>query len=257
MELEALVAAEPLEEGWWALLMRVQHRRGQQADALRTFQRARRVLAEELGLTPGPELQRLERAVLDGAGRRAAIRATPPIRVSRLPARLSSFVGRESDLAALADAVKSHRLVTLVGPGGTGKTTTALELVRRVAPAGGAIFVALAPLDDRDSIARALARAIGLPESEQTGFANESPGADRLDRVLAALATSSTTLVVDNCEHVIDAAADVVHRLLVDCPAVRVVATSRSSLGVPGENVYPLATTAQRRRARAVRRPRS
>ena len=89
------------------------------------------------------------------------------------------------------------------------------------------------------SPARSL-RAIGLPESEQTGFANESPGADRLDRVLAALATSSTTLVVDNCEHVIESAADVVHRLLVDCPAVRVVATSRASLGVPGENVYPL-----------------
>jgi predicted ATPase/DNA-binding SARP family transcriptional activator len=238
-ELEALVAAEPLEEGWWALLMRVQHGRGQQAEALRTFQRARRVLAEELGLSPGPELQQLERAVLQGEGATEA--ALPPtIRISRLPARLSSFVGRESDLAALADAVKSHRLVTLVGPGGTGKTTTALELVRRVAPAGGAIFVALAPLDDRDSIARALARAIGLPESEQTGFANESPGADRLDRVLAALATSLTTLVIDNCEHVIDAAADVVHRLLVDCPAVRVVATSRASLGVPGENVYPL-----------------
>src|SRR5918995_458682 len=242
VELEALVAAEPLEEGWWALLMRVQHRRGRQAEALRTFQRARRVLAEELGLTPGPELQRLERAVLDGADEAQTRSPTEvaAVRISRLPARLSSFVGRESDLAALADALKSHRLVTLVGPGGTGKTTTALELLRRVAPTGGAIFVPLAPLDDRDSIARSLVRAIGLPESEQTGFANESPSADRLDRVLTALAASSATLVVDNCEHVIEAAADVVHRVLVDCPRVRVVATSRSSLGVPGENVYPL-----------------
>jgi DNA-binding SARP family transcriptional activator len=121
VELEALVAAEPLDEGWWALLMRVQHRRGQQADALRTFQRARRVLAEELGLTPGPELQELERAVLDGVDSRVVGHAEQAqTRVSRLPARLSSFVGRESDLAALADALKSHRLVTLVGPGGTG-----------------------------------------------------------------------------------------------------------------------------------------
>ncbi len=238
VELEALVAAEPLDEGWWALLMRVHYERGQQAEALRTFQRARRVLAEELGLTPGPELQRLERTVLEGDDQPAAQPPTPW--VSRLPARLSSFVGRESDLAALADAVKSHRLVTLVGPGGTGKTTTALELVRRADPAGGAIFVALAPLDDRDSIARALIRAIGLPESEQTGFANESAGPDRLDRVAGALAMSSATLVVDNCEHVVDTAAEVVHRLLVDCPTITVIATSRSSLAVPGEHVYPL-----------------
>jgi DNA-binding SARP family transcriptional activator len=196
-ELEALVAAEPLDEGWWALLMRVHHRRGQQAEALRTYQRARRILAEELGLTPGPELQGLERLVLEGADQPVAEPVT--IRLSRLPARLSSFVGRESDLAALADAIKAHRLVTLVGPGGTGKTTTALELVRRAAPSGGAIFIALAPLDDRDSIARALVRAIGIPESEQTGFANESPGPDRLDRVVGALTSSSATLVIDNC----------------------------------------------------------
>lgn len=238
VELESLVAAEPLDEGWWALLMRVHHGRGQQAEALRTFQRARRILAEELGLTPGPELQRLERVVLDGAGDVAVEPAT--VRVSRLPARLSSFVGREIDLAALADAVKSHRLVTLVGPGGTGKTTTALELVRRAAPTGGALFVPLAPLDDRDSIARALIRTIGLPESEQTGFANEPSGPDRLDRVVGALASSSATLVVDNCEHVVDTVAEVVHRLLVECPSITVIATSRSSLAVPGEHVYPL-----------------
>ena len=92
-ELESLVTAEPLEESWWALLMRVQYGRGQQAEALRTFQRARRVLAEELGLSPGSELQQLERAVLDGVSATPA--ETPAgTRMSRLPARLSSFVGR-------------------------------------------------------------------------------------------------------------------------------------------------------------------
>ena len=245
-ELESLVVTEPLDEGWWALLMRVHHRRGQQAEALRTFQRARRLLADELGLSPGPELQRLERAILDGEPPptdRDTVRDTVPLRRrsrgSGLPARLSSFVGREADLAALAEAIAGHRLVTLVGPGGTGKTTTALELARRSA-GDEAAFLQLAPLVDYDSIGRALTTAIGLPESEQTSFVNESACDDPLDRVVAALADATLTLVIDNCEHVIEPAAEIVHRLLVECPAVTVIATSRSTLAVPGELVYPL-----------------
>ena len=90
--------------------------------------------------------------------------------------------------------------------------------------------MALAPLLDRYSIARALARAIGLPESDQTTFVNDTAGEDPLDRVVAALATSKTTLLIDNCEHVIEPAAEIVHRVLVECPSVDVIATSRASL---------------------------
>ena len=234
-ELRELVAVEPLVESWWRLLMLAEYRIGRGADALRTYQRARTTMIDELGVDPSPELIELERRILEhDVEVVSTAHATRP-----LPAPLGSFVGREGDLAALESAIGSHRLVTLVGPGGVGKTTTSLELARHSAP-DEARWVALAPLADRDGIVRALARAVGLPESDQGIPGTMTPYHDPLERVVDALASQRALLVVDNCEHVIDEIAAIVHRVLVDCQGVRVVATSRELLGVPGEHVFAL-----------------
>jgi predicted ATPase/DNA-binding SARP family transcriptional activator len=246
-ELEALTTAEPVDERWWALMMTAHYRAGNQAAALDAYQRAREALAQQLGLEPGPELRRLERQVLDHAAELDAVttagaRAVPgpplpeaPRQRTQLPARLASFIGRGAELDELTGILAGHRLVTLLGPGGVGKTTTALELARA---APDAAFVELAPQADRDSIVRAFTRAVGLPDIEQVALGGAST--DPVERLIDALHDRSLVLVVDNCEHVVDDAAAVVHRLLAACEDVRMIATSRQALGVPGEYVYVL-----------------
>ncbi|HEY3484701.1 MAG TPA: BTAD domain-containing putative transcriptional regulator, partial [Ilumatobacteraceae bacterium] len=165
-ELEALVAEDPLNEHWWALLMTVRARQGRPGDALRAFAEARRVLAEELGVEPGPELRTLERQVLEhdpvlAPPVTATRSARPHLTVHSLPARLSSLVGRDDLLDRLATDLDRQRLVTVVGPGGAGKTSIALELARRVAPSSSA-FVELAPVDDPDSVATTVADVLGI-----------------------------------------------------------------------------------------------
>ena len=241
-ELRSLAIDEPLVEAWWELLMLAEYRSGRAADALRTYQRARTVLADELGIVPGPKLQALEARILDHDPSLGTVtgRAAPPIRPAPgLPARLNSFVGRHGEITTLAGALGSHRLVTLTGPGGAGKTSTAVELVRRTAP-DQARWVDLAGLDDHDSIMRGLTRAVGLPESNQGVPDSVGQPIDGLERVIDVLGATDVVLVVDNCEHVIEAIAAIVHRLLTDCPRLRVVATSREPLGVPGEFLFAL-----------------
>lgn len=249
-ELEAQTVSDPLDERWWCLLMVGHYRAGNQVAALDAYQRARQILAEELGLEPGPELRELERMILvqaeslapaSSAISRAAPPATGASHVGRLPARMASFVGRRHELAELAELLHHHRLVSLLGPGGVGKTTTALELARTAESAGfveNAGFVELAAEADHESIVRAFARAIGLPDVEQA--APGTVGSDPLDRVVDALSATQALLVVDNCEHVVAEAAAVIHRFLRDCPDLTIVATSREALAVPGEFAYPL-----------------
>jgi predicted ATPase/DNA-binding SARP family transcriptional activator len=246
--LEALVAAEPLNEHWWAQLMVARYRQGRAADALRAFQDARRILADELGLEPGPELRAVEAQVLghdaglggDGAGRDGDDNDTPrpekpPSRRRRppLPARLTSLIGRDELLAGLAADAERSRLVTLVGPGGAGKTSLAHTLARR-RPDGEAAIVTLAAVEDGDSVPTAIADALGIAaDTDAPGGGQRSP----LEHVIDGLDGDRLLLVMDNCEHVVEAAAKSVHRLLEECPGVTVIATSRQALGVPGETV--------------------
>lgn len=241
-ELRSLTIEEPLVEAWWELLMLAEYRSGRAADALRTYQRARTVLADQLGIVPGPALQAMEARILehDRSLSTDTGRAEPVVRPAPgLPARLNSFVGREGEIATLATALVSHRLVTLTGPGGAGKTSTAVELARRTSP-DQARWVDLAPLDDHGSIMRSLTRAVGLPESEQGVPETVGQRGDGLERVIDAVGASDIVLVVDNCEHVVEEIAAIVHRLLTDCPRLRIVATSREPLGVPGEHLFAL-----------------
>ncbi|XVV08541.1 BTAD domain-containing putative transcriptional regulator [Actinoplanes sp. CA-131856] len=222
-ELRALIDADPLRERSWALLVRVLALTGRDAEALATYEKARHILADELGTDPSEELKAAHLHVLRGAPKRA------------LPAQLTTFVGRQDELAGVGRALRRARLVTLLGPGGAGKTRLAVEAATRVT--GEACFVELAATTG-DGVARTLLDALGLRDT--TLRARDGSGQPPADRLVAALATREILLVLDNCEHVVEATAALAARLLADCPRVRVLATSREPLGLTGEALCPV-----------------
>ncbi len=230
-ELEGLVQLHPLRERLRGQLMLALYRAGRQADALRAYQAARAVLGEELGLEPGRDLQRLEAAILaqdpalDLPERRAGEGADA--RSGNLPAAVSSFVGRARELGEVSELIATRRVVTLVGPGGAGKTRLGLEVGERVRAdfADGVWFIEFAPLRSGGDVASAVAAALGL---------------DDTDRLARHVAHRRMLLLFDNCEHVIDDAAAVATSLLRAGAGVTVLATSRERLGIAGELLYPL-----------------
>jgi predicted ATPase/DNA-binding SARP family transcriptional activator len=237
-ELGSLTARHPLRERLWSLQMLALYRCGRQAEALRAYRAARTAL-RELGLDPGAALEGLEAAIL---ARDPALdlpadapRQRQPTQLSRhngnLPAAISSFVGRVGELAAMDQLLGKHRLVTVVGPGGAGKTRLALEAAGAVAGEhpDGVWLIELAPLRDPRHVVTAAATALGLDDAA---------------RLEPFLADKRVLLVVDNCEHLVDEAANLVQRLLHAGEGVRVLATSREGLDVAGEvrwTVPPLA----------------
>ena len=148
---------------------------------------------------------------------------------------MNSFVGRETERAHILRLIAGHRLVTLTGPGGIGKTRLALEVGRELAEvtSGGVWLVELAPIGDPVGVVAAVALAVG---ARDTGGAAEPP----LQRLLDRLADRSVIVLLDNCEHVLDAAASVVTAVLTRCPGVRIIATSREPLTVSGEALLPV-----------------
>jgi predicted ATPase/DNA-binding SARP family transcriptional activator len=165
--------------------------------------------------------------------------ASRPARGTHLPAQLTSFIGREEELARTGKLLDESRLVTLTGPGGAGKTRLAVEVAGTLAPPDGAWFVPLAPVRDGQDVAQAMLAAVG---GHQAAWPPEplDLALDPMDRLCDLLAARDLILVLDNCEHLIDAVATLSARLLAVAPAVRILATSREPLGVTGETLAPV-----------------
>ncbi len=292
-ELDGLVAEHPLRERLCGQRVLARYRCGRQAEALQAYQDLRGRLDDELGIEPNPALQRLQQAILrqdpgldwrppaagpetePGGPEPAPVPAPKPARPEsagpesagpesagpesarpgpgRLPAQASSFIGRESELATIEQLLGLSRLLTLTGPGGSGKTRLALQAGQQAVGQqgvgqqgvgqqgvgqqgagrypGGVWLAELAPVASPDLVASVVASALGI---------REEPGSPLADTIAAHLGDSESLLIIDNCEHMLDAAAGLITGLLRECPALRVLATSQSRLNVTGEATWPV-----------------
>ncbi len=253
-ELEVAVAESPYREALWELLITALYRSGRQVDALAAYQRVRELLDEELGLQPGPRLQALEHGVLRhdsalGAQPVAGQHATAPSG-GNLPSLTVELIGREADVQVVAERLARKRLVEVVGPGGVGKTALALAVGRSFRSAGAVVWLArLETAVTAHDVIDVLVAAVS------------SPGEAAL---FERLKGSDALVILDNCEHVLDAAATLAVRLLDTGEGVRVLCTSQVPLDVDGEAVLELAPLALAdavllfaRRANAQRRSQS
>ncbi|WP_430393155.1 AfsR/SARP family transcriptional regulator [Actinacidiphila reveromycinica] len=265
--LREAVAAHPLDEPFHAQLIRALRASGRSADALVAYEEARTVLADTLGADPGPELRALHTELLrppepDGptagdARHRTASGAPsvgplppsapspapPPPRRGNLRARLTSFVGRESELAAIRADIRAARLVTLTGPGGSGKTRLAQEAAEAAQDGypDGVWLAELAPLDDPYAVPHAVLNALGRRDTLVLAPARDALGGENpMERLVEYCTGRRLLLVLDNCEHLVGATAYLAEDLLARCPELTVLATSREPLGVPGELVRPV-----------------
>jgi predicted ATPase/DNA-binding SARP family transcriptional activator len=256
-EVPGLVAASLLRERLAGQLMVALYRCGRRGEALAVFDSARRALAEQLGLDPGPQLAQVQASVLAddpslaahpraaagppaaahppaAAGSSAAAPAgagdkrAPP---NNLPVQLARFIGRDQELSEVQALAGSSRLVTLTGAGGCGKTRLGLQVAAGLpdGPGDGAWLVELAAVSDENAVAPAICQALGIARQ---------PGRAVLETLLDALAPQATLIVLDNCEHLIGGCAKTVDAIVRRCPEVRVLVTSREPLGIGGETIY-------------------
>ncbi len=237
-ELDALCEQRPLDERLARLRLSALAAMGRQADALAEYARIRMRLADELGIDPSAELQAAHLAVLRGdtaAARPAPTRAPR----TNLRSQLTSFVGRDEELARIGKLLDESRLVTLVGPGGAGKTRLAVEagstLVDDVPD--GIWFVELASVTDAADVPQTVLGSLGLRESLLIEQPTKLSPRDATGRLLEALIDKAVVLVLDNCEHLVDATARLADQLLAGCPELRIITTTREPLGIFGESL--------------------
>jgi predicted ATPase/DNA-binding SARP family transcriptional activator len=239
-ELEALVVAEPLREPLVGQLMRALHAAGRPNDALVAYEELRGRLADQLGTDPSAELVTLHTALL---------RTEPALareKQTNLRAELTSFVGRDRELSEVGRLLDTFRLTTLTGPGGAGKTRLAVEAARIALTTmpDGVWLVELAPVSNGHEVAQTALATLGLREhaliARTGGPLSAETSSEPLGRLVAALADKAALLVLDNCEHLVEAAAAVADRILRACPRIRIVATSREPLGITGETLWPV-----------------
>jgi predicted ATPase/DNA-binding SARP family transcriptional activator len=244
-ELEALTGEHPFRERLAAQLMTALYRCERQADASRVYHATRASLVEELGIEPGVALRQVHQRVLDQDPALRSVQPSGEVRRVRraapsaagtlphnLPVELTSFVGRERELGDLSELLHSSRLLTLTGPGGSGKTRLALRLARNALHRypDGVWLVELAPLGDPALVTKAVAAALAVREGPE-------PLMETLTR---RLRSARLLLVLDNCEHVVGACAGLAHTLLTACDGLRILATSREPLTIAGERTWPV-----------------
>ena len=278
-ELRAMIAADPVAERPRGLLMRALYAAGRQTEALAEYNQARELFATELGVDPSPQLERIYLGVLrqdlpDGsrgqpahdagpstgqadfsAEERMAPGDPPPSpRAATVRRPLTSFVGRDEDVARVRKMLAEGRLVTLTGPGGAGKTRLAIELATLLTGetpaepdgerAGCPVrLVELTPVTDPADVPYAVLHALGIRQSPvigHTGTGQVGATADPVRRLVAALAKRRDLLILDNCEHVVAAAAALADEVLAGCPDVHVLVTSREPLRIAGEALWPV-----------------
>ena len=233
-EARALAEEQPYRERPHELAMLALYRCGRQADALEHYARVRARLDDELGLEPAPALRDLQRRILQQDPALAHTGVTVDSPAGMLPLPPNALVGRARELDELASllARRGDRLIVLTGAGGSGKTRLAVEAARQAAGsyANGALFIELAPLRDPGLVIPTIAHEVGLAVGA---------GDDVLDVLAATLATQETLLVLDNVEHVRDAATSF-PLLLARAPRLTLLVTSRTVLHVSGERVVPV-----------------
>ena len=230
-DLEALVSEHPLRERPWHELALALHRSGRSADALRRIAAFRSILRDELGLDLPAAIRHLEASIL---GSDPALLGSAPPRAGRRsrrpPAEVTPLVGRSTDLAGIVRQLGEHRLVTLVGPGGVGKTRLAMRVAADVwdVRRGEVYIVELAPVHDPLSTVASVATAIDVQQRQYLSVE---------ESLVEYLRGRNALLVLDNCEHLRVVVAHLTERMLGACPDLTVLATSREVLGLPGEHV--------------------
>lgn len=235
-ELAPLVAEHPLRERLRAAHLRALYRSGRQSEALAGFTELRERLRTELGVDPGPEVAAVHRAILAQDPLLAPSPASTP---TNLPGELTELIGRAEAAHDVRGMLGEYRMVTLVGPGGVGKTRLSIEVARSLRPdhPDGVWFVELAGLDAsaaaRTTVVDTVHAALGIRNDIRSA-------ADPFDQLVTALDGKRVLLVLDNCEHLVAVVAEVAERLMRSAAGLRVLATSREPLGVDGEAVYPV-----------------
>ena len=237
--MEALAEEHPLRERLQAQLLLALYRCGRQAEASDAYQRTRRRLADELGMEPGPDLQATFREILRhevAPPRSGGVDTPSPTSIAtkgrtNLPAELSTFIGRGAQIAEVTDLLASNRQVTLVGPGGIGKTRLAIQLARRLLDAyrDGVWLVDLATVIEAETLPYEVLTWLGF---------REQPDSTPVASLTAVLEQRQLLLILDNCEHLVDATAELVQTLLRSCAHVSILATSRERLNCDGEQAW-------------------
>lgn len=232
-DLERLVRDNPLHEGFAALLMQSLYRNGRQSDALSCYAALRKTLLDDLGVAPSPELQDLELAILTHDDRLRTGTEAPTRPGAAPPTPITSFFGRDDETSEMAGLIDAHRLVTVVGPGGMGKTRLAVRLFEECRDrfTHNAWFVPLSAVTVPDLVPIAVATALGL---------ETTTGMEPMRLIERHLRRWDALLVLDNCEQVSEAAAEFVKEVLSFAPGVSVLATSREPLRLQGERVFRL-----------------
>lgn len=230
-----LITLDPLNEASHRNLMEVYIRAGQHSAALKQYQACEQILRKELGLDPQPETRALYKKIRKGEAKPVPIETQIQSVEPRhnLPSQLSTFIGREKAIDAVVTLLRDHRLVTLAGMGGIGKTRLSLQVCGKLLNEypHGIWFIALDSLSDPDLVPQTIASVFEL---------RETPGRPIVETLINILRQKTTLMILDNCEHLLDACIELAVTLLTNCPTLKILATSREVLNVRGEATYQM-----------------